>query len=523
MRAPKLPKLWDGVEKTIALVSPQWARDRQVARLQYEFLNRASAYRAASKSRTPTKAWDADPGDANSVALEDLPELRYRSRDLVRNNAIAAGILKVKTTNVIGTGLRSLSRVDKTRLGWDDDKANKWEREVGKLFQEYAASAECDVERTSNFYELQELTYHSKKESGDNFTLLTRMDRPGSQVGLKLQLLEADRIADRTGHRDTLKQMGGVLLDENGAPLAYRILDVPPENVEGKWADKGRWESAFDQSGRRRILHNFNKTRPGLVRGIPDLSLVTEHLYDLNEYLGAELSAAKVSSLFSIFVKEMQQLPGSGVDPLFEEALKSRDRDLRTIKIEQASIQHLPYGLDIVTADPKRPNHNLGEYLKTMIQIIATGVEVPYEILIKHFAASYSASRAAQLEFWRYVVRERVRFIAHYCQPVYEAWMDEAVAIGLVDAPGYFSNAQIRRAYLGTQWIGDPRGQMDELKEVAAARGRVMLGVSTVEQEALRMEGVVLEDNLAQIQREQTFFTEVGLRAHAGSQIQQPK
>ena len=76
-----------------------------------------------------------------------------------------------------------------------------------------------------------------------------------------------------------------------------------------------------------------------------------------------------------------------------------------------------------------------------------------------------------------------------YCQPVYEIIITEAVAKGYLNAPGFFSDPMIRAAYLGTEWIGPPRGQIDQLKEGKAARERVDMGISTLAEETASLTG----------------------------------
>ena len=76
-----------------------------------------------------------------------------------------------------------------------------------------------------------------------------------------------------------------------------------------------------------------------------------------------------------------------------------------------------------------------------------------------------------------------------FCAPVYEAWMEEAIALGRVDAPGFFDDVSIRRAYLGAEWIGDAPSQIDPLKEIQAAQLRVELGTSDLKAETMEMRG----------------------------------
>ncbi|WP_162803227.1 phage portal protein [Salmonella enterica] len=68
---------------------------------------------------------------------------------------------------------------------------------------------------------------------------------------------------------------------------------------------------------------------------------------------------------------------------------------------------------------------------------IGAALELPYELLVKHFTASYSASRAALLEARKMFRMRREWMVLSFCQPIYEEWLSEAVAKGRVIAPGF--------------------------------------------------------------------------------------
>lgn len=40
-------------------------------------------------------------------------------------------------------------------------------------------------------------------------------------------------------------------------------------------------------------------------------------------------------------------------------------------------------------------------------------------------------------------------FANDFCKPIYEIWLSEAVALGRIQAPGFFSDPLIRAAWLG--------------------------------------------------------------------------
>lgn len=69
----------------------------------------------------------------------------------------------------------------------------------------------------------------------------------------------------------------------------------------------------------------------------------------------------------------------------------------------------------------------------------------------------------------------------------------------------------LRAAYLGSEWIGPPRGQIDQLKEGKAARERVDMGISTLAEETAALTGGDWERKHRQRAKEKRLRLEAGL------------
>lgn len=68
---------------------------------------------------------------------------------------------------------------------------------------------DCDIERTLKFTVFQELAFRSVLENGDALVTLPYKLRKGSPYGLKVQLIEADRISNPEFAADDEKIAGG--------------------------------------------------------------------------------------------------------------------------------------------------------------------------------------------------------------------------------------------------------------------------------------------------------------------------
>jgi lambda family phage portal protein len=351
-------------------------------------------------------------------------------------------------------------------------------------------------------------------ENGDVFALMPNVVRPGSPYGLKLQLIEGDRVCNKDGVRDSPEIAGGVQRDGYGAPIAYHVMDQHPGSAFYRTGERS-WKvvQAFGKTGRRNVIHLFKTLRPGQSRGVPYLAPVIEPLKQLDRYTEAEIMAAVVSGMFTVFVKsETGGTTLSPMEPTTEVGGASTDDDF---KLASGAILNLAKGEEIQSANPTRPNSGFDPFVMAVLRQIGVALELPFEVLVKHFTASYSAARAALLEAWRFFRSRREWMAANFCQVVYENFMDEAVALGRIKAPGYFADPLLRKAYLGTDWIGDAQGQIDPVKEISAAEKRIQLGVSTVTEETAAITGGDFERNIPLITKERRMLIEAGLSGPA--------
>jgi len=64
------------------------------------------------------------------------------------------------------------------------------------------------------------------------------------------------------------------------------------------------------------------------------------------------------------------------------------------------------------------------------------------------------------------------------------------VSSGRIQAPGFFASPELRSAWCNAVWTGDGAGTLDPQKEVAAARARVDMEISTLDAESILHDGV---------------------------------
>lgn len=498
------------LDRAIAWIDPQAGVSRMRARTQMAI---AGQWLGGSTQRTQTANWLPFGGSPDTDMLVDRRFLRNRSRDLQRNNPLARGATNTVVTAVAGTGLVLRSRIDAKALGLAPDAVQTWQTTTETEFRLWAEDpSACDMERTLDFYGQQSLGLRSCLDSGDVFATLPMVQRKGSAYDLKVQLIEADRVCNRGYDPDTERLFGGIRRDDYGAPISYQILKKHPGGLLSPLSSDWQEIPAFGpKTGRRNVVHLFDKLRPGQARGVPYLSPVIEMLKQLSDYSDAELRASLVASLFTVFVKSES---GFGLEPDntgLAQTTPAKTGD--TMRLGSGAIIDLANGEDISTANPGRPNSGFDPFVLACLRQIGSALEIPFEILIKHFTSSYSASRAALLEAWRFFKGRRAWMSSMFCQPIYAAWMDEAVAKGRIVAKGYFDDDGIRAAYLRCEWIGDSQGTIDPLKDATAAEKRLGLLLTTFSDETVTWSGQDWEDVVARRSREEKLIDSAGLRA----------
>jgi lambda family phage portal protein len=498
----------NALDKAIAYIAPRVAAKRMAARATMAL---AGGYAGAKIDRATLNRWQPGGGSPTTDIIRDLPMLRARSRDQMRNAPLALGAVNTHVTHVVGTGLSYTPAIDASFLGLTEEEGEAWSADVKRRFDTWAASMDCDLSRRLNFYGLQELAFRTSLESGDAVVITPRIARAGGPLRLALQLVEADRVCNPDGGQNTATLIDGVELDERtGESVAFHVArQHPGDGLLGK----NTWDRVVargSSTGRRNVLHIFKPPRPGQVRGVPLIAPILEPLKQLQRWTDAELNAAVVSGMFSVFVK----MDPEAFDDLFDDdAQKAIVEKAASWSGEMGSGQavNLLPGESIESPTPGRPNPEFDPFWSAIVRQIGMALDLPFEVLTMHFQSSYSAARAALLMAWK-AFRARRDFLATYlCQPVLELWLADEVAEGRISAPGFFADELVRAAWCGAMWIGDGPGSIDPAREVDAAEKRVDMGISTLEAESVLHDGVSWKPKHAQRVKEVAALKAAGI------------
>ena len=463
-------------------------------------LEAAAEFRAAAINRLRA-GWNLGRSYA-TPATWNLQRLREYSRDLNRNDPVAAGATDTLATNIVGRGLQPQSKLRAEMLGLSKEQGRKLQRQAELIWETWKPMA--DSGNRLDFDELQFLAFRKVVEDGEILALPVWAEEAWRPLARAVELLESDRLTT-TGARTITGQQTGIDVGPRGEPAFYNFTKIDPAKGTGQFGSGTERVTARDAQGRPRVLHIFRSNRPGQMRGIPFFTPVITLFQDLADYLEAEVVSAKVAACLAVFITQGDNFGGTAT-ATGQEAETSRNLE----DLEPGEIRYLKTGESINVVDPKRGGETFNAFVQQVLRIIGIPVGLPYELLVKDFSkTNYSSARAALLEGRRGFSSWRSWFAPKFCQPYWELILEEAMQKGLweVRPRDFYAN---RTEYLRAAWMGGGWGWVDPVKEVGASIAAILAGLSTHAKE-LAAQGEDFEEIFEQLAREREFAAGLGL------------
>ena len=521
-----LERVAQAYDRMVSVFAPKRAMENLVAREQFALLQQytSGGYEAADTTTREMAGWTPYGTDADSSML-GLEDMRSRSRDAYRNQPVAGGLVNTTVMNTVGTGLTLQSRIDRAVLGLTDEEAEKAQATIERRFWLWAENKDCDLERRMIFNGHVTLALKSRFINGEHLALLPQVPVPMLSNPVRIQAIEADRLRNPSGTQDRPTLVNGVEKDQYGAPTAYHIMRSHPGNV--LYSDSSAWQwdrypARNEATGLPNVIHYFRTDRPGQTRGLPELAPLIEPLKDINRMDKAELKRAVVSALFTAFITSdtggglgntppaMVQNHSGGMTVTSRQPAQSA-ATTGNMQLGYGSIIGLTHGQDVKFASSGMPNPNYAGFWDAYITQISMRFGLPYQVALKKYDQSYSAAKASFDDAYRFFVVIRSELAVDFCDPIYAVWFAQEVAQGTIYAPGFFTDPELRAAWLGHEWIGPAKPVIDEVKAVEAAEARVSLGITTLAQETAAITGGDWETNHPQRVREERMRRDGGL------------
>jgi capsid protein len=434
-----------------------------------------AGYDAAHSDGANAKHWtDADGSaswSANSPGVRET--LRNRTRHEVANNSLAAGIVATLADDTIGTG-------PYLSVEAGDREANQ---RIERAFAEWA--------NETGFVEKLRTMRRSKAADGEAFAILGTNPRLGF-VQLDLRLIEADQVATPDLSAADPSRIDGVHLDRFGDPKGYDVLRVHPGD------DRALGNSlTYDTIAAESVVHIAHRTRPGEIRGVPELTPALGLFALLRRYTLASILSAEIAAKLS-GVLESQTPEGDVAD------LPPMD----AVEIDPGTIAAMPEGWRLAAFKGEQPTTTFGEFRRHIVNEIGRCLNMPANIAIGSSEnMNFSSGRLDHGVYQQSLRVERTRFERLVLDRVFAAWIREAVLVDPGLAPG-ISIREIRHAW---RWPAFASG--DPVKDANADKIYRELGVLSLERLYSSRFGSEWDRELEQIRREQEFAREIGVEA----------
>lgn len=440
-----------------------------------------------------------------------------RAIDALHNSGWLSGGIDQAVAMTVGIGLRLNSAPDYDEIGWTNDEANEWARNVERRWIAWAKQPiECDLTGRMSIGQMTAAGYRSWFAAGEIVAQLPVINRPFATTRSKVHLIPANRLA-QTNEPPNMVQ--GVRMDASGFPIAYRF-----RMTNGLGLDQDVDVRARDGAGRPQVVHVFDGAA-GQVRGITPLAPALLVTRQFDQLANATLTASLIQAIFAATVEsdapssdvmnalrsESEQGVGGSLEGLL--GAKAEWYDNTKIDLGQfGKVAHMFPGEKLNFNRSEHPNSTYEPFAKFLLREIARCIGITFEQLTGDYTgATYSSVRMATSEVWQIVQYRRENIIARFLQPVYEMWLEEEIDAGRIEFPGGLEGFLDKRAAAcGANWRGGAKPQADDLKFAKSAETLMKVGVLPMEVICADI-GLDWEDVQDQLQREKQRREKLGL------------
>lgn len=425
------------LDQLIGVFSPRRAYERQAYRVGLDALTETRSYEAAGRGRLLSD-WRASNLSGDSELLYDLPVLRARSRQMVRDNAYVAAALENLVENIVGTGIEA-------RPVHEDPAISAL---AAKVWRDWALNP-VDVEERMDFYGVQSLAVRSMIEGGE--ALITWRPKD-NQPDMRVMLLEGDHL-DTALTRPVLETGGrivnGVEFSADGARVAYHLYDHHPGDVLGAANLTPRRVPAAD------VDHLFKAVRiSGHARGAPWFHAGLRKIRDIAEIEQAVKVKKRIEACLAVFRKSDST---QSLAPLSTTEQQPSGPAFETLSPGMVIKGAPGESLDVVN-----PN-SVGDgdaFLRGQLMAAAASFGLPYHVMTGDVSqANYSSLRASMVVFWSLLDGWVFKTIVpQMCDPAFRRIMRRA-AIRL---------NQPKLLEVKAAWTPPKRSWVDPLKDIHA-------------------------------------------------------
>ncbi|OPY78281.1 MAG: Phage portal protein, lambda family [Syntrophorhabdus sp. PtaU1.Bin153] len=462
------------VDKTISYFAPGAALKRIAAREAIAALSKGLSDEAQRAFEVVESAryrddWTNLTQDADAANVTNLQALRNLVRDLSHRSGMVAGPLKRLTNNVVGHGIRPQSRVraDGEFDGVEgaetitEKRAERFNYQAEKAFRRWQKKS--DAYLLQSFYEQQALAFRTMVGDGEVLAVLRSSNRNDRIIPLCIELIEIDRLSTPMEKVNNPKIRNGIEFDDEGVPVRYYVLKRHPGSTgiisTANFSDYETIE-AYGSNGLKKVLHLYDILRPNQSRGYTPFAAGLEDMQQLSRYKEAIIVGARIRACLALFIKKPTAYNTWNA--------KGTNTDGQRISgFEPGMVRYLNAGEEPFAINPSGSIPEAAELTKQFLQWAANAVDIPYEVFANDWKGlNYSNARTVLLQaYLAFRVYQRY-MIEHFCEPIWENFISDCVANGIVKANGFGLR---KDDYFRSSWITPGWQWVDPEKEANAA------------------------------------------------------
>lgn len=424
---------------------------------------------AASNSPDNAKHWSAaEYLSADAEANESVRKvLRTRARYEVANNSYAKGMVLTLANDTIGTGPR-------LQVLSDDEITN--------------SAIERDFTRWSLLVDLAgklRTMRMARCQDGESFISIVTNPSLDHSVKLDIQVIEADRVTNTEMNFDPA-WVDGIRFDDYGNPVSYRVLKHHPGGNDFL-VDTETYRDIDAQF----MIHYFRVDRPGLHRGIPEITPALPLFAQLRRYTLAVLSAAEAAADFAGILYTDNPVSGESdsVEPL------------DSFELERNMLLTMPAGWKMGQLDPKQPTSTYSEFKTQILNEIARCLNMPFNIAAGNSSGyNYASGRLDHQTYFKSLRVEQDYIGTRVLDRIFREWLKEYAVTKGIDAEQFVSHV----------WFWDGFEHVDPGKEANATDTKLKNHTTTLAAEYGKI-GRDWESALVQIAKEQKKMRELGI------------
>jgi len=449
-----------------------------------------SSYAGGQYSRM-VAGWFAQLNDPNLELRYSLYNLRARSRELVRDNGEAAGVLLDFESDIVGAQGARLQFRARTPRGLPRDVLNS---RIETAWATWCRRDTCTTSGAFDFASLQRLMIRSVVCDGEFVAL--RVRDPRHPFGYALKPIDPDQLDEKYNvlrNADGIAIEMGVENDRDGRPIAYHIWDRHPL-LPGRTRER---IAAAD------VLHVFKRLRPAQMRGVPWFApaLVAWKLGD--RYTEAELYQSLLAAAQGGFFVNKS---GDGGFELPRDA--SGQPVPLVMEAEPGASRVLPNGYEFQPWQPTHPTANYVGFMKSVKRGISRAFGRSYATLTGDLSdVNFSSMRTDRIrETEQNKLHQADLLTSQFCDPIFTDWLRAALLAGALGPVTV--DLGVLRTF--ATWMCKGWPWIDPMKDISAATMALAQGL-TSRQTLCAERGVDFYEIIDQLAEEAAYAQEKGV------------